>query len=258
MNGGSLERILSVAANAHRESVRERVLYNLLFFAVLMTFSGLILGQLSIRQDEKILKDIGLASMDVFGLLIAIFIGMGLVAKEIERRSLYPLLAKPVTRAEFLVGKFLGLCFTLCVNVAIMLLGLFATLLATGRGLDPSLLKVAYATWLGLAVTTAIALMFSALTSTPLAAICTFSVVVVGRFSDVIKNMRDVLPDVPEALILLVYYGVPNFRNFDIKNRVVYGDPVSMGDLGVMTLYAALYCALAIGIAVSAFRGRDL
>ena len=253
-----LERILSVAANAHRESVRERVLYNLIFFAVLMTFSGLLIGQLSIRQDEKILKDIGLASMEVFGLLIAIFIGIGLVAKEIERRSLYPLLAKPMTRVEFLLGKFLGLCFTLAVNVAIMLLGLFAVLLATGRGFDLGLLKAAYATWLGLAVTTAIALMFSALTSTPLAAICTFSVVIVGRFSDVIRNMRDVLPDVPESLILIVYYAVPNLRNFDVKNRIVYGDPVSMGDLGVMTLYAALYSALALGIATSAFQNRDL
>jgi len=258
VTGSAFERVMSVAANAHRESVRERVLYNLVFFAVLMTFAGLLVGQLSIRQDEKILKDIGLASMDAFGLLIAIFIGMGLVAKEIERRSLYPLLAKPVTRGEFLLGKFLGLCFTLAVNVAMMLLGLFATLLATGRGVDLGLLKAAYATWLGLAVTTAIALMFSALTSTTLAAICTFSVVIVGRFSDVIRNMRDVLPDLPEPLILIVYYGVPNLRNFDVKNRIVYGDPVSIGDLGVMTLYAALYCALALGIATRAFQNRDL
>ena len=255
---GRLGRVVAVAANAHRESVRERVLYNLIFFAVLMTFSGLLMGQLSIRQDEKILKDLGLASMDVFGVLIAIFIGMGLVAKEIERRSLYPLLAKPVTRGEFLVGKFFGLSFTLALNVAIMLLGLFATLLATGKGLDAGLLKAAYATWLGLAVTTAVALMFSAFTTTPLAAICTFSVVIVGRFSDVILNMREVLPDVPEWLILLIYYAVPNFRNFDIKNRVVYGDPVTLGDLGTMTLYAGLVCALAIGIAAAAFRNRDL
>ena len=250
--------MLAVAANAHRESVRERVLYNLVFFAILMMLSGVLMGHLSIRQDEKIIKDLGLAAMDLFGLLIAIFIGIGLVSKEIERRSLYALLAKPVTRVEFLVGKVLGLSFTLAVNVAIMVLGLYATLLATGRDVDLGLLKAAYAIWLSLALATAIALLFSAVTSTPLAAICTFSVVVVGRFSDVIRNMREVLPDVPDWLIWTIYYAIPNFRNFDIKNRIVYGDVVTAGELAAMTLYAALYCSLAIGVAATAFQSRDL
>ena len=124
--GGRLSRTLAVAANAFRETVRERVLYNLVFFAILMTLSGLLLGQLSVRQDEKILKDIGLAAMDLFGTLIAVFIGTGLVSKEIERRSLYPLLAKPLSRGEFFLGKFAGLAFTLLVNLSVMLLGLSA------------------------------------------------------------------------------------------------------------------------------------
>jgi len=110
-----LTRILAVAANTFRETVRERVLYNLVFFAILMTLAGLLVRQLSIRQDEKIIKDIGLASMELFGTLIAVFIGVGLVSKEIERRSLFPLLAKPLGRGEFFLGKFLGLAFTLLV-----------------------------------------------------------------------------------------------------------------------------------------------
>src|SRR5215510_377528 len=101
---GRLSRIAAVAANTFRETVRERVLYNLVFFAILMTLSGLLLKQLSIRQDEKIIKDVGLAAMELFGMLIAVFIGVGLVSKEIERRSLHPLLAKPVSRAEFFLG----------------------------------------------------------------------------------------------------------------------------------------------------------
>ena len=105
---GRLSRVQAVAANTFRETIRERVLYNLVFFAVLMTLSGLLLGQLSIRQDEKIIKDLGLAAMDVFGTVIAIFIGVGLVAKEIERRSLFPLLAKPLSRGELLIGQGRG------------------------------------------------------------------------------------------------------------------------------------------------------
>src|SRR5262245_25247460 len=112
MAARGLRRVAAVAANTFRESVRERVLYNLVLFAVLMTLSSLLLGQLSVRQDEKIVKDLGLASIDVFGTLIAMFIGVGLIRKEIERRSLYPLLAKPLSRAEFLLGHVLGLSFT--------------------------------------------------------------------------------------------------------------------------------------------------
>src|SRR6185503_4578378 len=101
----ALNRLLAVATNTYRESIRERVLYNLVFFAILMTLSGLLLGRLSIRQDEKILKDVGLASVELFGTLIAIFVGVGLVSKEVDRRSLYPLLAKPLDRREFVLGK---------------------------------------------------------------------------------------------------------------------------------------------------------
>src|SRR5512136_1799625 len=148
-----MSRLVAVAANTFRETVRERVLYNLVFFAVLMTLSGLLLGQLSIRQDEKIIKDVGLAAMDLFGTLIAIFVGVGLVSKEIERRSLHPLLAKPLGRDEFLVGKFLGLAFTLLVNLTVMAAGLYLTLLITGRPPDPRLLAAIYPIFLGLLVT---------------------------------------------------------------------------------------------------------
>ena len=171
--GRGMSRLLAVAANTFRETVRERVLYNLVFFAIVMTLSGLLLGQLSIRQDEKILKDIGLAAMDLFGSLIAVFIGTGLVSKEIERRSLYPLLAKPLTREEFFLGKFAGLAFTLLVNLAVMTAGLYLTLLATGRRLDPRLLAAIYPILLGLLLVVAFAMLFSTLTSSTMAAVLT-------------------------------------------------------------------------------------
>jgi ABC-type transport system involved in multi-copper enzyme maturation permease subunit len=256
--GGGLNRVLAVASNTFRETVRERVLYNLVFFAILMTLSGLLLGQLSIRQDEKIIKDVGLAAMDLFGTLIAIFVGVGLVSKEIDKRSLFPLLAKPVTRDEFLLGKFAGLAFTLLVNVAVMAAGLYLTLLATHRRADPSLLKAVYGILLGLALTVALALLFSVFTSAALASICTVSVVVAGRFSDVVQHMREVAPEAPQWLIRGLYYAVPNFRNFDLKDRVVYGDPVTRGDLVWITAYAAVYLALVLGVAMAAFRSREL
>src|SRR6059058_3736145 len=110
----------SIALNVFRESVRDKVLYNLVFFAVMLIAVSYLLGELTAGQDVKIIKDLGLAAMSVFGLFIAVFIGIGLVSKEVERRSIYSLLAKPISRQQFIVGKYLGLVLTLLVNLTVM------------------------------------------------------------------------------------------------------------------------------------------
>jgi ABC-type transport system involved in multi-copper enzyme maturation permease subunit len=255
--GRGLSRLAAVAANTFRETVRERVLYNLVFFALLMTVSGLLLGHLSIRQDEKVIKDLGLAAMDLFGTLIAVFIGVGLVSKEIERRSLFPLLAKPLTRDEFYLGKFGGLVFTLLVNLSVMTAGLYLTLLATGRGFDPELMTAVFPILLGLVLVVAFAMLFSTLTSSALASVLTVGVVVAGRFSDVVRNMREVAPSVPTWLVDLLGAAMPNFRNFDFKDRVVYGEAVPAGVLGWVTLYAAAYVGIVLALGLASFRRRD-
>jgi ABC-type transport system involved in multi-copper enzyme maturation permease subunit len=252
-----LSRVVAVAANTFRETVRERVLYNLVFFAIIMTLCGLLLGQLSIRQDEKIIKDVGLAAMELFGHLIAIFIGIGLVSKEIERKSLYPLLAKPLSREELFIGKFAGLGFTLLVNVGAMAAGLFATLLVTYRHADPALLKAVFAIYLSLLLVVAIALLFSVVTSTALAAVCTVCLVLAGRFSDVVRNMKQVAPGVPDRLVDFLYYLLPNFRNFDLKDKVSYGDPVPWHILGWISVYNAVYITALLGIGLVCFRRKE-
>jgi len=257
MDVAGLGRIRVVAANTFRETIRERVLYNLVFFAILMTVCGLVLRQISIRQDEKIIKDIGLASMDLFGTLIAVFMGVGLVSKEIERRSLYPLLAKPLSRDELLLGKFFGLGLTLLVNVSAMTMGLFLTLRATRASLSPLLLQAVYPIYLGLLLTLAIALFFSTVTSSVLASVGTVCLVLAGRFADVIHNMREVAPGAPSWLTQFLYFALPNFRNFDFKNQVVHGEAVAAGQLLGVTAYAAVYVTMVLMLAVSSFRGKD-
>jgi ABC-type transport system involved in multi-copper enzyme maturation permease subunit len=252
-----MRRLLAVAANTFRETVRERVLYNLLFFAILMTLAGLLVGQLSIRQNEKILKDIGLASMDLFGTLIAVFIGTGLVSKEIERRSLYPLLAKPLGRGEFFLGKFAGLAFTLLVNVGVMAAGLALTLLATGLRPEPALMGAVYPIFLGLLLVVAFAMLFSTQTSSALAAVFTVGVVIAGRFADVVRNMREVAPGVPPWVSEAVYAILPNFRNFDFKDRVAYGEIVPAGVLAWVTAYGAVWIAVVLILGLLSFRSRD-
>jgi Cu-processing system permease protein len=258
MGRRGLNRIAAVAANTFREAVRERVLYNLVFFAMIMTFSGLLLGQLSIRQDEKIIKDVGFASIDLFGTAIALLMGVGLVGKEIERRSLYPLLAKPLTRSEFFLGKFAGLAFTLLVNVSAMTAGLYATLWATGRSANAGLLGAVFPLYLGFLLVVALAMLFSTMTSSTLAAVCTLGLTLAGRYSDVIRNIREVAPEAPRLVVDALYYAVPNFQNFDFKTRVAYGDAIPFQVLGWVGLYALLYVTTVLGLGLLIFRTRDL
>src|SRR5687768_11969767 len=124
----TMRAVSYIALNVFRESVRDRVPYNLVLFAVLLIGSSYLLAQLTAGQDVKIIKDLALAATSVFGLFIAVFIGIGLVSKEVERRSIYALLAKPISRPQFILGKYAGLVLTLAVNVAVMTAAMYAVL----------------------------------------------------------------------------------------------------------------------------------
>src|SRR6266704_6722074 len=134
--------ILAIARNAFREAVRDRVLYNLVVFVLLLIGGAIFLGELSAGQEAKIIVDLGLSAILLFGVFIAIFVGVGLVSKEIERRTLYAILSKPIGRGEFLLGKYLGLCLTLLVNVAVMSVGLSLALMVVKRGWDPLVTRI--------------------------------------------------------------------------------------------------------------------
>ena len=137
VNSASLSRVATIARNTFREAVRDRVLYNLVLFVLLLTGGAVLLGELSAAQEEKIIVDMGLSAMLLFGVFISIFVGVGLVYKEIERRTIYAIFAKPVGRGEFLTGKYLGLCLTLAVNVAVMGAGVSLALLYVRGGWSP-------------------------------------------------------------------------------------------------------------------------
>ena len=122
-------RIVHIASNTFREAVRDRVLYNLIVFALLMSGASILVGQISINIERLVVINLGLTAVSLFGVVIAIFIGIGLVSKEIEKRTLYTVLSRPVRRWEFIVGKFFGLAGTLVVNTFFMAVGVFAALL---------------------------------------------------------------------------------------------------------------------------------
>ena len=260
-----------MAANVFRESVRDKVLYNLVFFAVLLIVASYLIGQLTAGQDIKIIKDLGLAATSVFGLFIAVFIGIGLVSKEVERRSIYALLAKPIERHHIVIGKYVGVVLTLAVNLSVMAAALYLVLAymrwmspnnvvraLEAPALDPTMLTAVGMIFVELAIITAIALFFSTFSTPILSATFTFGLFVAGHFSGDLRNFDQVV-DSPVAVHLArgLYWLLPNLAPFDIKAQVVHGQPVSAGYLALTAAYGVAYIAVLLTAAVLIFSRRD-
>ncbi len=266
-----MKPIGAIAINVFRESVRDKVLYNLVVFAVVMIGASYAIGQLTAGQDVKIIKDLGLAATSLFGLFIAVFIGIGLVSKEVERRSIYSLLAKPIERWQLIVGKYAGLLLTLAVNVAVMAIALYAVLAYMRWGvpapvekawdapaLDPALLKAIYLIFAELALVTAIALLFSTFSTPMLSAAFTVALTIVGQYSTDLRNFQDVLDSrIAQQLARGVYWLLPNLGQFDIKTAVVHGQPIAVGYLAGVSLYGALYIGFLLLASAVVFSRRD-
>ena len=260
-----------VAINVFKESVRDRVPYNLVLFAVLLISSSYLIGQLTAGQDVKIIKDLGLAATAVFGLFIAIFIGIGLVSKEVERRSIYSLLAKPISRPQFIVGKYAGLVLTLAVNVAVMTLAIYAVLaymtwIETAEfkagweapGVDPRLLKATLLIFVELMLITAVALFFSTFSSPILSAAFTFGLYIVGQFNADLKNFDKIVESKPAIWLARgLYHVLPDLSAFDVKTEVVHGLDVQAGYLLTTTAYGMAYIAALMIASVVIFARRD-
>jgi ABC-type transport system involved in multi-copper enzyme maturation permease subunit len=251
-----------VALNTFREAVRDRVLYNLLFFALVMMAASIIAGQISIGIEQTVIVTLGLSAISLIGLLIAIFIGVGLVAKEMDKRTLYALLAKPVRRWEFLLGKFGGLVLTLAVNTAAMGIGLFLALIyvkpTLERG-DAAVFVAVYFIWLKLALVVALALLFSCFTTPLLAILFTTGIYIVGLY---VQELRDLPVAVMSPGMTLftktLSYLLPNFENFNIVAMAAHSRQVPGTLIAQNSLYAAIYCTIVLTVAVLAFSKRNL
>ena len=266
-----MRAINTVAVNVFRESVRDRVPYNLVIFAVLLMGASYLLGQLTAGQDVKIIKDLGLAAISLFGLFIALFIGIGLVSKEVERRSIYALLAKPVSRAQFIVGKYLGLVLTLAVNVSAMTIALYLVLSYQGwiesaemkaaweaPAADPALLKAIALIGVELMLVTAIALFFSTFSSPLLSAALTLGVYIAGRFNADLKNFDQIVDSqLTIWMARAAYHLLPDFSAFDVKTQVVHGLAVPAGYIAATAAYGALYIGALLVAATLIFSRRD-
>lgn len=254
-------RIIAIAGNAFREAVRDRVLYNLVLFVLLLTGAAIFIGELSGGQERKIIVDLGLSAMLLFGVFIAIFVGVGLVYKEIERRTVYAIFSKPVGRGEFIIGKYLGLCLTLLVNVAVMGAGVSLALIYVSRGWDPLVLSVWPAILLiyfELAILTGIALLFSSFSSPALSALLTFFVFIIGHFSSDLKGLATSMGSAGARWLFRgLYYLLPNLANLSYITPAAHGQTPPAAQVAATILYALVYIGVILSIATLIFRRRN-
>jgi len=251
-----------VAVNTFREAVRDRVLYNLVLFALLMIGAAILVGQISIGIEQLVIVNLGLSAISLFGLVMSIFIGVGLVYKEIEKRTLYSLLAKPIHRWQFLVGKYAGLLLTLAVNTAFMTLGLAAAFFYVGGRFEHANLSILIAIYfilLEFALVTALALFFSCFSTPMLSTLFTLAIYVTGVFAPDIRSISEFTNNsMLLAVTRALYFLIPNFHDFNVIAVAGHGEPIPFSLVWQNTLYAGLYVALLLVAASAVFSRRNL
>ena len=252
-------RIVAVARNTFREAVRDKVLYVLLFFAAAAIFGSKALAWISIGQDIKIVKDVTLASISIFGVLIAIFVGASLVYKEIDKRTLYTILAQPMHRYEFILGKYFGLVGLLAVVTVIMTTLSAAYTLLLGGGLDATWFLAVLLIFWKLLLITALAILMSSLTSPILGALIVFSAYVFGHATGVFKELPPQFDGTfAQKALEIAYYVIPNLGNFDIRLEAANGVPINPAFVAYVLVYGTAYTVVLLILAAVAFEGKDV
>ena len=254
-------RLSAITLNTFREAVRDRVLYNLIVFVLLLVASAPLFGQISIGIERLILVNVGLSSISLFGTIIAILVGIGLVSKEIEKKTLYTILSRPVRRWEFIVGKYFGLLLTLVVNTALMTVGLYVALLVTAHSLsraDALLLVAIYCIVLQFMMMVALTLLFSSFSTPVFSAIFAFALFVIGTFAEDLKNFAAMSHGLTQWLATAAAYVVPNFASLNVISQAAHEQPISGSLVAFNTLYALLYSGAVTAAAVLIFERRNL
>jgi len=254
----SLDRIAAIARNTLREAIRHRVLYTLLFFALAMIGTGVLLASLSYVERERILQDVGFAAIRVFSVAIAIFVGIGLVHKEVDRRTIYTILSKPIARSEFLLGKYLGLLATLWLQIAVMGLGFAVVSLAAGAPLGPAHAAALALIAAEVAVVVALALFFSAFTTPMLASLFTGGLWLIGHLTRDLRNLgAQSGVEGARRATEWVYRGLPDLDAFDLTLHAAHQLPIATSDLVLPLAYGLGWVALALVAATWIFERRD-
>ena len=257
--GISILRILAIAANSFREVIRDRILYFIGFFALLMAFAWRLLPEIAVGTHQKIFLDLGLAAIGLLGVIVAVFVGTELINKEIDKRTILVLIPKPLSRAEFILGKHLGLSGVLAVMLGVMLVIYLLMLLGMKVSFQalPLIVSVFYL-GLELILIAAVAIAFGVFTSSILATLMTFGVYLMGHISKDLIQLG-IISKNPNILAITknIYLILPDLERLNFRNEAVYGLLPSADVLIANALYSLVYTGLLLGISILIFSRRQ-
>lgn len=251
-------KIKTIALNTFKEAIRDRILYLLLFFAATSIIFSRLLALLTVGDRVKIIKDVGLASLSLFGVLMAIMIGTGLVYKEIDKKTIFTLLSKPIHRHQFLLGKFFGLVWTLLVMLICMSIIFLLLIFFHNFRIEWNLLIAIFFIFIELILITAVAILFSSFSTPILSSLFSLGFYLIGHLSwgleTIIIKMN---PGPGKTLLQILYTLLPDLENFNFKTEVVHGLPIPPKFYLFSTLYGVFYTLFLLTLATLIFRRRD-
>jgi len=251
-------RVGAIAANTVREAIRNKILYALLFFGLMLIGIGIFVSTLSYVESDRILQSVGLASIRLFGAAIAIFVGVGLIHQEVDRRTIFTILSKPVSRTEFLIAKYLGLTATLWMQVAIMAVAFALVSLISRAPLDAGHAAAIWLAAVELSVLVAVATLFSAFTTPMLASLFTAGIYVVGHMTRDLKALgaQSEVASIAQVTSLL-HRVLPDLEMFNVTIQAVHQLPISAGEVWLPMAYAVFYATVLLALGSLIFERRD-
>jgi Cu-processing system permease protein len=254
-----MKAVAAIALNTVKETVRNHVVYMVLLFVVTLILLSVSFGDWSVFARIQVIEDFGLATMSLSGLLLAVFIGVGMLGNEMSSKTLYHVLTKPVARYQFILGKYIGLLFMLALTYAVMTIFFAATLCILGGHVTAPLISAIICIGVEMAVIISAAMFFSSFTSTVLAALFSIAFYVAGHLNDLISiqiasRQWTMFP----AILKTLYYLLPNLEHFNIRDDVVYNSALPSGFTGLLVLYGGLYVVLFLTLSCIVFNKKDL
>jgi ABC-type transport system involved in multi-copper enzyme maturation permease subunit len=255
----NLGRISVIAFNVFRETLREQVLYLTLLFTLILVAAVNLLPQLSASAEKKIVVDVGIAAIEIVGLIVTVFVGTALINKEIDKRTIFVLIAKPMSRAEFILGKHLGITLVLGLLVGLMSAIFIAVVTLAKIPIPiPEILVANFFIFWQLMLLGAIAILFGTFTSSLVAALLTFATYLMGNFSKDLLALGEISKsDSLQAVTRVIYLILPDLSRANLKNEAVYGILPALGDLFTNGVYILSYALLVLAIAILIFAKRQ-
>lgn len=248
-----------IAVNTFKETIRNKILYNILLFAAVIIVLSISFGEWSVFARVQVMEDFGLATMSISGLLLAVFIGVAMLGKEVTSKTVYHLAAKPVPRYTIVIGKYIGLCTTLALNFFLMSLFLCIMLYTISGSLNLNIIYAIILTACEMFIIVAVALLFSTLTTATLSALLTIAFYIIGHFNTLLE--LEFIPQMNKAFTVflkLLYYTIPNLEHFNIRTLVVFDLALPDNFVFLALIYAILYIVLFCIISCVIFSRKDL